>query len=77
MTWPKVTIRSMYNDGPIGPEDVGEHIWTDHYGYLSVDEFTGAVRVQPQPELPDDMVTVLMADGRTLAVQSVDLYYED
>ena len=45
--------------------------------YLPVKEFTGAVRVQPQPELPDDMVTVLMADGRTLAVQSVDLYYED
>lgn len=76
--WPKVLIRSMYHDEPIRSEDaLGEHIWTDLYGYLPVKEFTGAVRVQPQPELPDDMVTVLMADGRTLAVQSVDLYYED
>ena len=71
----------MTSDEPIRSEDaLGEHIWTDLYGYLPVKEFTGAVRVQPQPELhefADDMVTVLMADGRTLAVQSVDLYYED
>ena len=69
-TWPKAIIRSMPRDEPIRSEDVlGEHIWTDLYGYLPVKEFTGAVRVQPQPELPDDMVTVLMADGSTLAVQ--------
>ncbi len=77
-TWPKVIIRSFTRDEPIKSEDaLGEHIWTDLYGYLPVKEFTGAVRVQPQPELPDDLVTVLMADGRTLAVQSIDLYYED
>ena len=80
-SWPKAIIRSMTSDEPIRSEDaLGEHIWTDLYGYLPVKEFTGAVRVQPQPELhefADDMVTVLMADGRTLAVQSVDLYYED
>jgi len=77
-TWPKAIIRSMTRDEPIRSEDVlGEHIWTDLYGYLPVKEFTGAVRVQPQPELPEDMVTVLMADGRTLAVHSIDLYYED
>tara|TARA_Y100001949_G_scaffold92480_1_gene78174 strand:- start:287 stop:583 length:297 start_codon:yes stop_codon:yes gene_type:complete len=76
--WPKAIIRSFTRDEPIKPEDaLGELIWTDLYGWLPVKEFTGAVRVQPQPELPDDMVTVLMADGRTLAVQSIDLYYED
>ncbi len=77
-TWPKVIIRSMTHDEPIRSEDaLGEHIWTDLYGYLPVKEFTGAVRVQPQPELPDEMVAVLMADGRYLAVLSIDLYYED
>ena len=76
--WPKAIIRSFTRDEPMKPEDaLGEHIWTDIYGYLPVKEFTGAVRVPPQPELPDDLVTVLMADGRTLAVQSIDLYYED
>ena len=76
--WPKAIIRSFTRDEPMKPEDaLGEHIWTDIYGYLPVKEFTGAVRVPPQPELPDDLVTVLMADGRYLAVLSIDLYYED
>ena len=68
-----VTVRASHSNEPVTPEErVSDAIWSDA-GWVSISDFDGAVYANPQPELDDDAVTVVLTDGRTVAVQSIDL----
>ena len=70
----EVTIRAFESNDPISDKEKATGaIWSDQ-GYLACADFDGAVYASPQPELDDDDVTVVLTDGRTVIVQSADLY---
>ena len=73
-----VTFRSGGQDSldmPATPEERATDSVPTDSGYIPIANFDGAAYADPQPELPDDAVSVVMKDGRTVAVDSIDLYY--